>query len=711
MASPPPLRDFIARELVDDRGAVRAVVGRDGRDVITGDRQLLDAALAVLMLTGTPHDELLAAGLRDFADSEAAGWHELLDVTGAPQAAGLVRHPGVQALAEAAAIRGGDDDGPLRRVLERSSIARWPLLFDRAGEVVLDASRSLADLAQLVLAAAAAGVWPVGFAERAADGLRGFEVDGAVHALLDAAGRPDPTAGRTLRATVLGALAWMALTEQGNDAGTERARALLRQAETTFRGSGPGLWDRADATGTVRVDPVSAYHGRAGSPFPIKSIADHALVLRAAERLAEEAADVSLKELAADARAMLDRYADHAAGGLFEGQGSWFSTPVDPTVPLARHVLVAAHTPGAFAVGNTAYVPFHTKHATTQLLALWALGGREPVAPAVPGPVPALAPFPLERTLRPVTTAPLSPGLIDVPAYLRWLQGTRSGLGYGLTPYRAPLGLRSDRTAQTFSVIHVVSDLMALGEPVPDPDRLLAGLAATQNPDGGFGEQPGMPSEVFTTYCAILTAFILGAAVPGRARCTEFVQAAQHPDGSYGNAPGFPGDAWHSNLAVLTLLALGERPDREPDLLAFLAACQNPDGGYGEQPGAVSDSFATFRAVDTLVALGLRPPALERTVGWLRDLQGESGGFRYRAGAVESFVGTYHAIAALYVVGHGPRDREAAKYWVAARQSADGGFARVPGGPSDTTDEGFIAIQALHMLEGKLNPYWAVIMT
>ncbi|MER8012064.1 hypothetical protein [Streptomyces sp. NPDC094149] len=58
-----------------------------------------------------------------------------------------------------------------------------------------------------------------------------------------------------------------------------------------------------------------------------------------------------------------------------------------------------------------------------------------------------------------------------------------------------------------------------------------------------------------------------------------------------------------------------------------------------------------------------------------------------------------------------PTDTEACKQWIAIRQSVDGGFSRTPGGPSETTDEGFIAVQALHMLEGKLNRSWAVMMT
>jgi hypothetical protein len=33
------------------------------------------------------------------------------------------------------------------------------------------------------------------------------------------------------------------------------------------------------------------------------------------------------------------------------------------------------------------------------------------------------------------------------------------------------------------------------------------------------------------------------------------------------------------------------------------------------------------------------------------------------------------------------------------------------GAPSETTDEGFIAIHAIHMLESKLNKYWAISIT
>lgn len=725
MASRSPARAFVIEQVLAD-GRIPAVIGRDGTDVLTHDRLVTDAALAILVFTrddaGSEPDGLIGRlldGISEFADPDYPGFHELLDTTGAPQAVGMVRHPGAQALAAAAVLRANvvaarraATSELLRHTLQRSVASGWPMLLDRTGTAVLDASSSLADVAVLVLSSQAAGTWPDDFAGQAAQQLSRFDLGDGAWALLDASGRPDPTAGFQLRSTALAALAWAALADQGVNKAAERAHALLRHVDDHHRHrNGPGFWDRADASGVVRVDPVAAYHGRARSPFPVQLAADHALLAIAAERVGRLTDHVLLKQLESDAHAFLERYTDHEVGGMFHGQGSWFSTPVDPTVPLARHVMVDRRTPGSFAVGNTSYVPFHTKHAETQLLALKASGDRLVTAPTVRTPGPALEPFPMTRDLSVASTGPLSPDLIDVPAYLRWLHSTASGLGYGLTPYRAPLGLRSDRSAQTFSVIHVVSDLRALGEPIADPDSLLAGLAAVQNPDGGFGEQPAMPSEVFTTYCAVLTAAILDAPIPHRERCLEFVLDSQHADGSFGNAPGFPGDAWHSNLAVLTLEALGARPRREADLVAYLVSCQNTDGGYGEQPGAVSDSFATFRAVDSLVALALRPSRLETTVSWLQGLQGESGGFRYRHDGVESFVGSYHAIAALYVLGASPLDTQTALHWIAGRQSRDGGFSRFVDGPSETTDEGFIAIQALHMLEGKLNPYWAVMMT
>ncbi|MGW3145194.1 prenyltransferase/squalene oxidase repeat-containing protein [Streptomyces sp. NPDC001177] len=733
MPSPPSIRAFVRKHLLDDHARVPAVLGRDSTDVLTPDRTLRDAALALLVLPG-PGDEVLVArllaALREFTDPEQPGFRELLDVTGAPHPVGDVRTPSAQALAAWALHRAGTllNDAALTAEarehllrLTRAALAhRWPARLDRSWHTVLDGASPLEETAVLILAADAMAEDGSVFLDEAADHLEQYVHGDAVWACLTPRGEPDILHGHRTRASALAALAWTALHKRGHAGAADRARRALLHVHAHHGHTGArGYWDRSDARSVVRVDPIAALHGRPDSPFPSKLVADHALLALAARGAAalgtaDTDTDVSLKALAEEATAELERYGDPFAGGVFHGQGSWFSTPVDPTVPLARHVMVPPRSTGSFAVGNTTYVPFHGKHAQTQLLALAALGDRVPTTRSAPALIERPEPEPFDNDLGHVTTAPLSEDRIDVAHYLRWLRSTASGLGYGLTPYRSPLSLRSDRTAQTFSVLHVVSDLMALGEPVPNVPGVLTGVFATQNPDGGFGEQPSLPSETFTTYCAVLTAVVLGGGdhpAFDREGCVAFLRSCQRPEGGFGNAVGYPCDAWHSHLATLTLVALGARPEREDDLVAYLLDCQNPEGGYGNQPGSPSDTFATFRVVGALIALGLRPPHAEKTVSWLRGLQTEAGGFRYRESGAESFVGSYHAIAALYMLGSLPADTEACKQWIAIRQSADGGFSRVPGGPSETTDEGFIAIQALHMLEGKLNRSWAVMMT
>ncbi len=724
----PSLRTFITHNFLDDSSAVVAVLGRDADSLVTPDRTLRDAALALLALPRTEDEKLTGAlldALRGFEDSTTAGFHELLDITGTPQPVGDVRTPAWQALAYWAYHHAGTllaDAALVERAVQglrglAEAVVReaWPARLHRDGATVLDSASSLGQVAVLTLAARATddgSDFFDTFLTAAAEHLESFGSADGAWSHLTPRGARDRFQGYRLRSSSLAALAWCSLHERGHGKALEQARKVLRHARSShLHARGRGFWDRADAASQPRVDALAAQYGRPDSPFPAKLMGDHALLALAAGTLAGLTDEAEFNELSELAEEELHRYTDTAVGGVFQGQGSWFSTPVDATVPLARHVMVPPRTAGAYSVGNTAYVPFHEKHAETQLLALLALGDRGPKPATAPTAPARLEPWPLERDLSYVSRAPLTARDIDIPAYLAWLRSTESGLGYGLTPYPAPLGLRSDRTAQTFSVLHVVSDLMALNEPIPHREKLLAGIYATQNPDGGFGEQPGLLSEAFTTYCAVLTATVLKGEEYDTQQCGAFLEACQHPEGAFGNAPGYPGDAWHSNLATLALLALGRRPLREDDLVAYFVSCRNADGGYGNQPGHPSDSFATFRVVDTLIALGLRPPNLEQTVAWLRGLQTEAGGFRYREGGPESFVGSYHAIASLYVMGSEPADIAACRSWIAARQSTDGGFGRTPGGSSETTDEGFIAIQALHMLEGKLNPYWAVIMT
>lgn len=93
---------------------------------------------------------------------------------------------------------------------------------------------------------------------------------------------------------------------------------------------------------------------------------------------------------------------------------------------------------------------------------------------------------------------------------------------------------------------------------------------------------------------------------------------------------------------------------------------------------------------------------------WIKYLQTPSGGFRFRPGKPESLVATYHAVAGLALVNTSPVDPRSCENWLRSYQSRDGGFGA--GGLTNTTDDGFCALQTLYILRKKLNRFWIAAM-
>ncbi|WP_017347120.1 prenyltransferase/squalene oxidase repeat-containing protein [Pantoea sp. A4] len=724
------LQHFIDHNLLDSPYGIPAVLGRTKHEQLTDGYLLRDVALGVITLyeRGQPVQAatLFTTRFNRYHDDEHSGYHELLDSTGVVNIIGQVRNSKNQALALLAEFINNTlivrttpaeiYEQRLNHLLDCLEQHGWPETLSRDSQRVIDSTRKLSTIAVLAI------VWSFiaqqnGTKEtqvnrdRLVRQLLAFRTQPGFAARLDTHGAPDLNHGYLLASSALAASAWNALAQSGVAEAQQQSHGILQHIARHHQHVGNhGFWDRINGDGRVEVDAIGFAVGTLLSPFPVKNMRDHALALFASKGWLKQQHDDEIAKLADQLETELSRYSDAEQGGIFQGQGSWFSTPSDATVPLARHVMVRQPRKGSFSVGNTSYIPFSEKHADTQLLAFLAEASGQQ-NPYTDQSADVLETSAVRQNLFPATQGTLTPGVIDLPAYLNWSRQTASGYGFGLTPYRSPLGLRSDITPQIFSALHVVSDFSVLGIDVEHEDALIAGIQSAQNRDGGFSEQPGLPSEVFTTYCAALTGVILQRPEFNIPACIDFVNRSQHADGGFGNTPGYVSDVWHTNLAVLTLVGLGHQIARRSSLVNYLLNCRNRDGGYGNQPGLTSDVFATFRAVSTLLALGLVPPQADVTRSWIKALQTEDGGFRYREQGAESFVGSYHAIAALYILHDFPVSREQCIRWISARQSADGGFARKPQLPSETTDEGFIAIQALHMLEGKLNPWWATLIT
>ena len=467
-----------------------------------------------------------------------------------------------------------------------------------------------------------------------------------------------------------------------------------------------GYWNKIDKNNKVSVDNTTSYYTFNSSPFPYKSMLDHAILVYALSKKNRNSIVYkrSLSELL--------RYYDLKNSGVFLGGGNWFSTPVTPTVPLARLVMVPPHTVGAFSVGNTSYLPLHEKNATVQLVSSLALKGINKIEIDYPTKIKEVSFSPLDTSLKYISSGQLTNSHIDIEKYKLWLEKTKSGFGYGLTPYQSPLGFKSDRSPQNFSAMHVISDKSVLYEEIPDKDNIFLTMKAAQNKDGGFGEQAGVVSELFTTYCVVATSFILKNKNYNIKKCLDFVKSCQNDDGGFGNAPGYPSDIWHTNFGVLILHLLNSEANFPEKLIQYLVSAQNEDGGFAVFPNLSSEVFSTFRAIDSLRLLDIEIPNKERVISWLQSMQDvNEGGFHISENKPISFVGSYHAIAALYLLDTLPINIEKIKIWFGNHQAKDGGFSKLLHHPSDTTDEGFISLHASYMLEQKINPYWIAIIT
>lgn len=738
------LKRFLTDSLRDSEynGFFTALDGE--KEIICDDKQLEDQALSIIALCQSLDKENLQNEISKLVnvfeymkDKEHIGFIELTDRFWQPHGPGWVRTPAIQGLAAWALLESADilndksllDEG--YKVLDSCGIYYikngFPRRLSRDWKEIIDYRRDLKTVSYTILALEKAyslskNMQYFNLLIETINELRNF-IDseyGGAYTMLSGDGKPWKSAGKQTESMSLAIYAITKVQYLIND------NSLISFAESMLEfilkymkhPSLGGYWNKANIDGMVKVEAVQAYYNNDFSPFPVKLISDHGLLLLAISQLrlhTEKNYQTVIKDLAQE----IHKFVDRNNGGVFLGQGNFFSTPLDPTAPLIRHIMVPQHTPGAFHAGNTAYVPLHQKQAKTQALILFSLS----LAKKSHVDVFELAeevryqPIQLEKTpiKHDLTTIakPVKELKLNIPKYLEWSRSTKAGPAYGLTAYRSPLGFRSDTSNQNFSAMHVLSDLAVLDIEIDQIKLLTDSIFSSQNPDGGFGEQPSHPSEVFTTYCVIISAFITKQPIPNKEKCIAYLKSCQNSDGGFGNAPGFPSDVWHTNLGVLALHVLGAEPNNVDDCIAYVCACQKENGSYAVQPGSISDTFSTFRAVGTLVALGKQPPNSDKTIEWLQNCQTKHGGFLYKPEHSDtmSFVGSYCAIAALYMLGELPPDVEKCKEWIANHQGPDGGFSRVEGTPSDTTDEGFISIQASYMLERALNPYWVAIIT
>ncbi|MDI2593651.1 prenyltransferase/squalene oxidase repeat-containing protein [Pseudomonas sp. 681] len=709
-----------------EHGGYFAITDASGQVAISSDKQLQDQVEATLYQAEHgdaaqlrfAHDGLMA-----LYDGHNGGFHELADRYWTPHGSGRCRTLALQldGLAALIAYQRRTPEDATNQALINAMLEQIGAIYARstvAGVYSSDWSTPLELATSIELDISAAGLLatighePLGF------GLVGHLQVHAENLIARVAGSDsesvvDVALSRcAVRAQVSLVLARLANVRDDN-ALSNLARSFVQQTLALFRDPAyGGYWDRVCINGKVRCDWHTSYK-KHESPFPIKTAYDVALLLQAIQALP---AGVDEHDRASVTAALLE-FHDAANGGLFMGKGYFWSTPDDPTVPFIRQFWAPPRQPGIFSIGNLTYLPLHLKSLKTQFAAARALQGIAPPACVHHHDDAALVARELTtidgsgdvQNIHPTTGAPAIN--VDLQRYLTWLSKSRasSDTPYGLTAETAPLGFRADKTWQVFSGLHVISDLHALGLQIENKASLIDCIKSSQNTDGGFAEQPGHLSDVFASYCAVLSLRVLGAMPNDIEGCVRYLQACQNPDGGFGDVPGFASDIWHTNLAVLSLHALNAKAPDEQGVLAFALRCRTADGGFANKPGYPPDAFSVYRVVSTLFILNKRIVNPEQTVTWLQNLQLANGSFHYRPGKAVSLVGTYMAIAAMYLLDAQPTYLQESKDWIAAHQKQDGGFGPL-NATSATTDESFVCIQTLLILEKGLSQHWVALL-
>ncbi len=131
-----------------------------------------------------------------------------------------------------------------------------------------------------------------------------------------------------------------------------------------------------------------------------------------------------------------------------------------------------------------------------------------------------------------------------------------------------------------------VMTLRALGQPVPRAEACAAWIRSCQTPAGGFRWSPtrtdaSNQADVWYTYAAVLALKSLGSAPQDAERCLAWLNSLQNPDGGFGDRPGWPSRLYSTYYAVHAIAALagdakrGIRPKR-----AVRSEPEIPEGKY-----------------------------------------------------------------------------------------------------------------------------------
>jgi energy-coupling factor transport system substrate-specific component len=248
------------------------------------------------------------------------------------------------------------------------------------------------------------------------------------------------------------------------------------------------------------------------------------------------------------------------------------------------------------------------------------------------------------------------------------------------------------------------------------PSTAVAWLERAQNPDGGFGVEPGGSSSTTMTGWAALGlegaerspfAVRSGGSTPiaylrdqiNHVRSTgDLERTVLALDGAGVDSRRFGGRDLPAELrrkrkgsgsfggqvnltafGILALRASGAPTSAVARSASWLRGAQNGDGGWGFQASAPSDADSTGAALEGLAAAAASRHALRRGASYLRREQRRDGGYALGAGGITNSQSTAWAIQGLVAAGVKPARVRSHGYspldYLAKRQRSDGHYA------------------------------------
>ncbi|MFG3494202.1 prenyltransferase/squalene oxidase repeat-containing protein [Streptomyces sp. NPDC047928] len=726
---------FLRTRMLDRReGGVHGWTVPSGRVRISPDKDLDAQAAAVLVLAehGSTEDLTVAMdGLRQLIDRHGQpGFTERADRFWRARPTGRVRTPLHQLDAGAALLAGAhrlDCDATrsqavdvLNRCLHTAVEGRFPTLLSEDWRPVRggDAGAPLATAAAVRALDVAARTGEDGvdassmkvLADRLSELVEGVSVWPRASALPALCGPSARVAHALARAGTL-----LAEEQYLKSARTLLARVVARCHDP----GGGGFWDRAAIDGRPRVDWTFAV-AEGGSPFPVKTAEDAALVALAARAL-EAGGFGAADTLRWAGRAVTD-LADHRHGGVFRAIGHLWATEDEPAV-LTFQQLGAGPTPPSAPAGTAPPPPApQAKSARTQALVALAFGPASPRFDhdAATGPSGGATDPAVGRTAAVAGgTASVAGGTGPVAGGTDPAAGRTAVVAGVIDPAAGGFGgargeaARARGEARRARGLWVVGGARGggLGTPVPrvdgdvplplDHDRLLRVVPAGRSVPGGRRTDLAY-LDVPAAYRVMAMLRLLGDQWSSPAELLALFKEAQNPDGGFGVRPGQLSDAATTATAVLALHLAGRRPARPGAAAGYLLSCRRTRGGFGGVPGAVPDVWHTGLALAALRVL--RAPSLTvarptgggpdpaaapaqafdgvaaaRCAAFVAACRTADGGYANRPGLPPTAHATRQAVAALLHLGLPVAGERRTVQWLRGLQTAAGGFGHAPG--------------------------------